>query len=70
MTQGRDQYLDHPLFWNAADLERKLALFQRYYNGLRVHQGLDGDTPDEQAGSPSLPQTSKPCRACGTRGTS
>jgi hypothetical protein len=50
--------LDHLLFWNAADLKRKLALFQRFYNGLRVHQGLDGDTPDEQAGSSSLPQAS------------
>ena len=36
----------------------KLALFQRYYNGLRVHQGLNGDTPAEQAGSPSLPRAS------------
>ena len=50
----RREYLDHLLFWNAEDLERKLGLFQSYYNGLRVHQGLDGDTPDEKAGSPSL----------------
>jgi putative transposase len=50
----RREYLDHPLFWNAEDLERKVQLFQRYYDGLRVHQGLDGDTPDEKAGSPGL----------------
>jgi transposase InsO family protein len=54
----RREYLDQLLFWNAADLERKLALFRRYYNGLRVHQGLDGDTPDEQAGSPGMPRAS------------
>ena len=48
----RREYLDHLLFWNAADLERKLDLFRRYYNSLRVHQGLAGDTPDEKAGSP------------------
>jgi hypothetical protein len=34
-----------------ADLERKLRLMQRYYIGQRVHQGLEGETPDEQAGS-------------------
>jgi transposase InsO family protein len=50
----RREYLDHLLFWNAEDLERKLELFQRYYNGLRVHQGLDGDTPEEKADSPGL----------------
>ncbi len=47
----RREYLDHLLFWNAGDLERKLDLFRRYYNSLRVHQGLAGDTPEEKAGS-------------------
>jgi hypothetical protein len=28
------------LFWTAADLERKLLDFQRYYNGHRAHAGL------------------------------
>ena len=46
------EYLDHLLFWNAADLEQKLQLFQTYYNALRVHQGLEGDTPEEKASSP------------------
>ena len=47
------EYLDHLVFWNAADLEGKLELYRRYHNGLRVHQGLDGDTPEEKAGSAS-----------------
>jgi transposase InsO family protein len=50
----RREYLDQLLFWNAEDLERKLELFRRYYNALRVHQGLDGDTPDEKTGNPGL----------------
>ncbi len=47
---------DHLLSWNAQDLERTLGLFQTYDNGLRVHQGLDGDTPDDKAGHPGLEQ--------------
>lgn len=50
----RREYLDHLLFGSAEDRERKLELFRRYYNHLRVHQGLEGDTPDEKAGSPGL----------------
>src|SRR5210317_483186 len=41
----RREYLDHMLFWNAVDLERKLADFQQYYNRHRVHQSLGGNTP-------------------------
>jgi transposase InsO family protein len=41
----RREYLDHVLFWNAADLERKLAEFAAYYNGYRVHYALDGRAP-------------------------
>ena len=47
----RREYLDHLFFWNVTDLERKLELYARYYNSLRVHQGLDGDTPAEKAGT-------------------
>jgi len=47
----RREYLDHLFFWNAGDLERKLELYGQYYNVLRVHQGLDGDTPQEKAGT-------------------
>lgn len=43
----RREYLDHIFFWNAQDLERKLMDFRQYYNRGRVHQSLDGDTPEE-----------------------
>jgi transposase InsO family protein len=41
----RREFLDHVLFWNARDLERKLAEFQVYYNAARAHASLDGRTP-------------------------
>ena len=41
----RREFLDHVLFWNARDLERKLADFQAYYNGARSHASLEGHTP-------------------------
>ena len=41
----RREFLDHVLFWNARDLERKLAEFQAYYNAARSHASLDGRTP-------------------------
>ena len=41
----RREFLDHVLFWNARDLERKLAEFQAYYNAARGHASLDGHTP-------------------------
>ena len=31
----RGEFLDHVLFWNSLDLERKLAEFQTYYNAAR-----------------------------------
>jgi hypothetical protein len=43
----RREFLDHTLFWNATDLERKLETFMQYYNTHRVHSSLDGDTPSE-----------------------
>ena len=50
----RREYLDHVLFWGAADLERKLKEFVAYYNDSRVHYALDdGRTPAEKfAGQP------------------
>ena len=36
------EFLDHLLFWNARDLERKLAEFQAYYNAARCHASLEG----------------------------
>src|SRR6185295_16436493 len=41
----RREFLDHVLFWNARDLERKLAEFQTYYNATRDHASLEGYTP-------------------------
>jgi hypothetical protein len=43
----RGEYLDHVLFWNATDLERKLNTFKDYYNDYRVHASLEGRTPDQ-----------------------
>ena len=41
----RREFLDHVLFWNTRDLERKLSDFQAYYNAERVHASLAGNTP-------------------------
>lgn len=46
----RREFLDHTLFWNAVDLERKLALFEDSYNHSRTHSSLDGNTPAEISG--------------------
>ena len=39
------EYLDHMLFWNSLDLQRKLDEFKAYYNANRVHVSLEGQTP-------------------------
>ena len=49
----RREFLDHTLFWNARDLERKLADFRTYYNHHRTHASLNGDTPAIIAGGDS-----------------
>src|ERR1700687_5871950 len=46
----RREFLDHVLFWNACDLERKLADFQVYYNAARSQASLEGHTPLTFAG--------------------
>ena len=51
----RREYLDHLLFWNASDLERKLDAFKEYYNGSRIHQSLAQQTPEEAAGKDPPP---------------
>jgi len=48
----RREYLDHTLFWNAQDLERKLANFKQYHKRDRIHQSLDGNTPAVVCGDP------------------
>ena len=50
----RREYLDRTFFWNSIDLHRKLKDFQNYYNVYRVHRSLDGTTPANHAGGPSL----------------
>jgi hypothetical protein len=47
----RRELLDQVLFWNACDLERKLAEFQVYYNAARSHASLEGHTPLTFAGT-------------------
>ncbi len=46
----RREFLDHTLFWNAVDMEQKLALFRDYYNHARTHASLDANTPAEISG--------------------
>jgi putative transposase len=46
----RREYLDQTRFWNASDLERKLADFRQYYNAHRIHTAHDSKTPLESAG--------------------
>ncbi len=41
----RREFLDHVLFWNAADLETKLRTFQEFYNWHRAHSARGGDVP-------------------------
>jgi len=51
----RREFLDQVLFWNAGDLERKLAEFQAYYNAARCHASLEGYTPMTFASGHALP---------------
>lgn len=51
----RREYLDHLLFWNESDLERKLDGFKEYYNECRIHQSLHQQTPEEVAGKAPPP---------------
>ncbi len=52
----RREFLDHILFWNTVDLERKLRAFQHYYNQERVHASLGGETPTEVSGESTRKQ--------------
>ena len=46
----RREFLDHTLFWNAVDLERKLEIFKDYYNRSLTHASLGGNTPADIGG--------------------
>jgi putative transposase len=48
----RTEYLDRLFYWTPEELERKLVSFKSYFNAVRVHQGLSGDTPNDRAGGP------------------
>ena len=45
----RREFLNHMLFFNERDLQRKLSYFQKYYNETRVHSSLALKTPSEKA---------------------
>ncbi len=45
----RREFLDHMLFFNEEDLQRKLDLFKDYYNNTRAHSSLEMKTPKEIA---------------------
>lgn len=45
----RREILDQTLFWNASDLQNKLTAFQRYYNEVRGHLGIDGISPGQKS---------------------
>jgi transposase InsO family protein len=53
----RREFLNHTLFWNTVDLERKLAAFQTYCNHHRAHSSLGGETPAEFDGDTPKLQT-------------
>jgi len=46
----RREFLDHALFCNATDLQRKLDSFQTYYNTERVHASRDSQPPGASPG--------------------
>ena len=48
----RREFLDHVLFWNATDLQRKLGTFQTYYNTERVHASCNRQPPAASPGNP------------------
>ena len=41
----RREFIDHVLFWDGRDLERKLAEFEGHYHEARGHASLNGCTP-------------------------
>ncbi|MBN4055238.1 transposase [bacterium AH-315-K03] len=41
----RREFLDQTLFFNKHDLQKKLKVFQQYYNEARGHSSLGSNTP-------------------------
>ena len=48
---SRRENMDHLLFFNARDLNKKLCNFQEYYNNNRIHSSLDLRTPNQKYGA-------------------
>ncbi len=45
----RNEFLDHILFFNRYDLQKKLDQFKEYYNETRAHSSLEMKTPKQMA---------------------
>ena len=62
----RREFLDHVIFWNANDLERKLEGFRQHYNAHRVHTSLDGNMRSETTSRRAdLKQFQRKSHCCG-----
>ena len=53
----RREYLDHVIFFNSCDLQKKLDRFQKYYNDHRGHSSLNMKTPKRMAEETSCEKT-------------
>ena len=57
----RREFLDHVLFWNAHDLERKLAEFQAYYNATTLSRFIgEPHAADVRRSAHDVPCRSEP----------
>lgn len=45
----RQEYLDHTLFFNTRDLQRKLDKFKNYYNEHRAHSSINWKSPNTRS---------------------
>jgi putative transposase len=46
----RRDFTDRTILWSKRDDELKLDLYKDYYNNFRVHDSLEGKTPNEYTG--------------------
>jgi len=46
----RQDFLNKILFWNSNDLQKKLNLYQQYYNQFRSHSANDSMSPNNKCG--------------------
>jgi putative transposase len=45
----REDFLNNVLIWNAYDLQKKLDVYQNYFNNDRSHSAIDAMTPEEKS---------------------